>query len=165
VRLGTLAGLAVSTMVGAPPSIDTVAIPQPLHLTPIHVTAVPVKLNVAVALASLEAKIVPPLKVPVSGPYCVHDEGAHGRKTRAQETKCKCGSARRASRGLVGGGKRWRDRKSLRVDRPLRIGGKRQDVVISKVFHGFLAVLLVKPSLYLRYVALPVQTTAPVGQP
>ena len=56
------------TVVGAPPSMDTVAIPQTLHLTPIQLTAVPVKLKIALDAATLEATMLPPLKVPVSAP-------------------------------------------------------------------------------------------------
>src|SRR5439155_27254996 len=41
-------GPAVSTVLATPPSIDTLAIPQMLHLSPIQLTAVPVKVNVAV---------------------------------------------------------------------------------------------------------------------
>jgi hypothetical protein len=55
-------------MLGTPPSMDTVAMPQTLHLTPIQLTAVPVKVNVAMAAVCLEATMVPPLKVPVSAP-------------------------------------------------------------------------------------------------
>jgi hypothetical protein len=55
-------------MAGRPPSTDTSTTPQTLHLTPIHLTEVPVKLNVAVAAAELDARMAPPLKVPVSAP-------------------------------------------------------------------------------------------------
>jgi len=51
-----------------PPSTDTAAMPQTLHLTPIQLTAVPVKLNIAVEATILEATMLPPLKVPVSAP-------------------------------------------------------------------------------------------------
>lgn len=68
VRLPGSPGPKVSTTAGAPPSICTVATPQTLHFTPIQLTAAPVKLKVAVAVAWLEARIAPPLKVPVSGP-------------------------------------------------------------------------------------------------
>src|SRR6267154_2520795 len=63
----------VSTDVGEPPSMDTLAIPQLSHLTPIQLTAVPVKLNVAVDPVTLEATMVPPLKVPVPEPNAVHE--------------------------------------------------------------------------------------------
>src|SRR5688572_7255794 len=72
VRLPGAAGPAVSTVVGAPPSMDTVAIPQTLHLTPTQLSAVPVKLNVAVEPAVLECKIRSPLNVPVPGPEVFH---------------------------------------------------------------------------------------------
>jgi len=48
--------------------MDTAAIPQTLHLTPIQLTAVPVKLNIAEDAATLEATMLTPLKVPVSAP-------------------------------------------------------------------------------------------------
>src|SRR5258706_268287 len=51
--------------------METAAIPQTLHLTPIQLTAVPVKLNIAVDAMTLEATMPPPLKVPVSAPYVV----------------------------------------------------------------------------------------------
>jgi hypothetical protein len=47
-KLPGAAGPAVSTWVGPPPSIDTFAIPHILHLSPIQLTPVPVKANVAV---------------------------------------------------------------------------------------------------------------------
>src|SRR5882762_2604633 len=49
VRLPVAPGPEVSTTLGTPPSMDTAAIPQVLHLTPIQFTAVPVKAKVAVA--------------------------------------------------------------------------------------------------------------------
>src|SRR6266513_6063499 len=58
-------------MVGAPPSMDTAATPQTLHLTPIQLTAVPVKRNIAVEATVLAATMVPPLKVPDSEPKLV----------------------------------------------------------------------------------------------
>jgi hypothetical protein len=67
-HLVTTTGPKVFTVVGTPPSMDTVAMPQTLHLTPIQLTAVPVKVNVAMAAVCLEATMVPPLKVPVSAP-------------------------------------------------------------------------------------------------
>src|SRR3989442_713523 len=48
--------------------MDTVAIPQTLHLRPIQLTAVPVKLNVTVAPDTSELPAVPPLKAATSGP-------------------------------------------------------------------------------------------------
>src|SRR2546422_965629 len=48
--------------------MDTVAIPQMLHLRPIQLTAVPVKLNVTVAPDTSELPAVPPLKAATSGP-------------------------------------------------------------------------------------------------
>ena len=68
VRLPGALGPAVFTVVGTPPSMDTRAMPQTLHLTPIQLTAVPVKLNIAVDAITLEATMVPPLKLPVSAP-------------------------------------------------------------------------------------------------
>src|SRR5258708_32639230 len=62
------AGPAVSTEVAAPPSMDTVAIPQTLHLRPIQLTAVPVKLRVTVAPDTSELPAVPPLKAATSDP-------------------------------------------------------------------------------------------------
>src|SRR5258708_11341718 len=62
------AGPGVSTEVAAPPSMETVAIPQTLHLRPIQVTAVPVNVNVAVAPVTSELPAVPPLKAATSGP-------------------------------------------------------------------------------------------------
>src|SRR5882724_12884749 len=53
--------------------MNTLAIPQLSHLTPIQLTAVPVKLNVAVDPMTLEAAIVPPLKIPVPEPNVVHE--------------------------------------------------------------------------------------------
>src|SRR5262245_37379803 len=66
-------GPAVSTVAGVPPSMDTVAIPQPLQRVPIQVTAVPVKAKVADAPGSFDARIVPPLKALI--PYWVQVEG------------------------------------------------------------------------------------------
>src|SRR3989442_797619 len=48
--------------------MDTVAIPQTLHLRPIQLTAVPVKLNVTVAPDTSELPAVPPLKAATSEP-------------------------------------------------------------------------------------------------
>src|SRR5437870_1626171 len=48
--------------------MDTVAIPQTLHLRPIQLTAVPVKLKVTVAPDTSELPAVPPLKAATSGP-------------------------------------------------------------------------------------------------
>src|SRR5205807_203639 len=48
--------------------MDTVAIPQMLHLRPNQLTAVPVKLKVAVAPDTSELAAVPPLKAATSGP-------------------------------------------------------------------------------------------------
>src|SRR5258708_18137261 len=62
------AGPGVSTEVAAPPSMETVAIPQTLHLRPIQVTAVPVNVNMAVAPVTSELPAVPPLKAATSGP-------------------------------------------------------------------------------------------------
>ena len=62
--------LESATEVGAPPSIDTAAIPQTLHLRPIQLTDLPMNVNVAVAPAMLELSAVPPLKVATSAPCC-----------------------------------------------------------------------------------------------
>src|SRR5437899_1074844 len=70
--LPTAPGPAVSTEVAAPPSMDTVAIPQMLHLRPIQLTAVPVKVKVAVAPAMSELPAAPPLKVATSAPRRTH---------------------------------------------------------------------------------------------
>ena len=48
--------------------MDTLAIPQMLHLSPIQLTAVPLKVNVAVAPATFEVTAMPPLKAAISGP-------------------------------------------------------------------------------------------------
>src|SRR5258706_7753331 len=48
--------------------MDTVAIPQTLHLRPIQLTPVPVKLNVAVAPAISELPAAPLLKAAISAP-------------------------------------------------------------------------------------------------
>src|SRR3989442_15415052 len=48
--------------------MDTVAIPQTLHLRPIQLTAVPVKLKVTVAPDTSELPAVPPLNAATSGP-------------------------------------------------------------------------------------------------
>src|SRR5437899_7382505 len=62
------AGPAVSTVVAAPPSMETVAIPQTLHLSPIQLTPVSVKGNVAVAPATFEPTAAPTLNVAILRP-------------------------------------------------------------------------------------------------
>src|SRR5437762_3191090 len=52
--------------------MDTVAIPQIVHLRPIQVTPVPVKVNVAVAPAMSELPAEPPLKAATSAPRRTH---------------------------------------------------------------------------------------------
>src|SRR5437899_2284536 len=59
---------AVSTEVAVPPSMETVAIPQMLHFSPIQLTFVPVKENVAVAPATFEVSALPPLNVAILEP-------------------------------------------------------------------------------------------------
>jgi hypothetical protein len=72
-KLPGVPGPAVFTVIGTPPSMATVANPQASHLTPIQLTAVPVKLSVAVEAWTLDAAMVPPLNVPVSAPKVVHE--------------------------------------------------------------------------------------------
>src|SRR5688572_22312774 len=48
--------------------MDTLAIPQTLHLRPIQLTAVPVKVSVAVAPVTLELPACPPLNAAISAP-------------------------------------------------------------------------------------------------
>jgi hypothetical protein len=66
------AALAVSTDVAAPPSIETVAIPQTLHLRPIHVIDRPANVNVAVAPVTSELPADPPLNAATSAPRGTH---------------------------------------------------------------------------------------------
>src|SRR5687768_6719090 len=52
--------------------MDTLAIPQTLHLRPIQLTAVPVKVSVAVAPVTLELPACPPLKAAISERRITH---------------------------------------------------------------------------------------------
>src|SRR5947209_230263 len=52
--------------------MDTVAIPQMLHFRPIQLTAVPLKVKLAVAPAMSELPAAPPLKVATSAPRRTH---------------------------------------------------------------------------------------------
>ncbi len=75
----------MSTEVAAPPSMDTVAIPQTLHLRPIQLTPVPEKLNVAVAPAISELPAVPLLKAAISAPRDEHPGVCRGRVPRSRD--------------------------------------------------------------------------------
>src|SRR5438477_12164299 len=70
-RLPGALGPAVFTVVGTPPSMDTRAMPETLHLTPIQLTAVPVEVNMAVDAITLESTMVTPLQQPVIVQYHV----------------------------------------------------------------------------------------------
>src|SRR5688500_10754018 len=69
---------AVSIKLAAPPSMETVAMPQTLHRRPIQLTAVPVKVSVAVAPGTFELLAAPPLKTATSGPRGTHASAGAG---------------------------------------------------------------------------------------